>query len=71
MKKRFLLQIFQKEKWGKVMLTFAHGDHVKRDKFAKLIASEQPKMWGETVFREVHTGDKHQSRMHLRRVYPL
>lgn len=50
-------------KWGKVMLTFAHGDHVKRDKFAKLIASEQPKMWGETVFREVHTGDKHQSRV--------
>lgn len=50
-------------KWGKVMLAFAHGDHVKRDKFAKLIASEQPKMWGETVFREVHTGDKHQSRV--------
>lgn len=50
-------------KWGKVMLAFAHGDHVKRDKFAKLIASEQPKMWGDTVFRELHSGDKHQSRV--------
>jgi hypothetical protein len=48
--------------WGKVMLMFCHGDREKRMDMPLVMASEQPKMWGETLFRECHTGHLHQTR---------
>jgi hypothetical protein len=48
--------------WGKVMLMMCHGDREKRMDMPLVMASEQPKMWGETLFRECHTGHLHQTR---------
>lgn len=49
--------------FGKVMLMFTHGNGVKRAEFPNLMACEQPKMWGDTLFRETHTGHLHQTRL--------
>lgn len=46
--------------FGKVMLMFTHGNKGKLADYPLLMATEQPKMFGETVHREAHTGDKHQ-----------
>ncbi len=48
--------------FGKVMLMFTHGDTGTRMDMPGVMASEQPKMWGETLFRECHTGHLHQTR---------
>ena len=48
--------------FGKVMLMFTHGDTGQRMDMPAVMASEQPKMWGETLFRECHTGHLHQTR---------
>jgi hypothetical protein len=48
---------------GKVMLMFAHGNRGKLDQYPLLMATEQPEMFGATVHREAHTGDKHQLRV--------
>lgn len=44
---------------GKVMLGFTHGDQGKRQDYPLLAATEQPLMWGQTTFREIHTGHYH------------
>jgi hypothetical protein len=49
--------------FGKVMLMFTHGNRGKLADYPLLMATEQPKMFGETVHREAHTGDKHQLRV--------
>lgn len=49
--------------WGKCMLMWTHGDKGKLDDYPLLMASEKPEMWGTTVYREAHTGDKHQRRL--------
>lgn len=48
--------------FGKVMLMFTHGDIGQRMDMPGVMASEQPKMWGDTLFRECHTGHLHQTR---------
>ena len=48
--------------FGKVMLMFCHGDREKRMDMPLVMASEQPVMWGATMFRECHTGHLHQTR---------
>jgi len=45
--------------FGKVMLMFTHGDKGKMDKYPLMMATEQPKMFGETKYREVHVGHRH------------
>ena len=50
-------------RWGNVLLLFAHGDKGKRVDYPKLMASERRKDWGETIFHEIHTGDKHMTRV--------
>ena len=46
--------------WGKVMLMLTHGNRGKLADYPMVMAAEQPKMFGETIHREAHTGDKHQ-----------
>ena len=41
------------------MLGFTHGNKGKLEDYDRTMAAEQPIMWGETAFREMHTGDKH------------
>ncbi|HXG71345.1 MAG TPA: hypothetical protein VNJ04_12135 [Gemmatimonadaceae bacterium] len=48
---------------GKVMLMFTHGNKGKLAEYPLLMATEQPDMWGATIHREAHTGDKHQLRV--------
>ncbi len=48
--------------YGKNMLAFTHGDTTKREKLPLLMAAEEPKMWGETKYREAHTGHIHQTK---------
>jgi hypothetical protein len=50
--------------WGKVMLMFTHGNSGKLADYPLLMAVEQPVMFGSTEFREAHTGDKHQLKVH-------
>jgi hypothetical protein len=45
---------------GNVMLMFTHGNRGKLAEYPLIMATEQPDMWGATVHREAHTGDKHQ-----------
>lgn len=45
---------------GRTMFMLTHGNDVKLDKLPGLMASEQRKMWGDTIFHEIHTGHKHQ-----------
>lgn len=46
--------------FGKVMLMHTHGDKGKKQDYPLLMATEEPKMFGETVHREAHTGHIHQ-----------
>lgn len=49
--------------FGKVMLLLTHGDKGRRSDFPLLMATEQSKMFGATVFREAHTGHSHQTKV--------
>ena len=49
--------------FGKVMLLLTHGDKGKREDFPLLMATEQPQMWADTMFREAHTGHIHQTKL--------
>ena len=44
------------------MLLWVHGDKGKRADFPLLMATEQPQMFGETRWREIHTGHLHQTK---------
>ena len=48
---------------GKVMLMWTHGNAGKLANLPLLMATEHPEMFGATVYREAHTGDKHQLRV--------
>jgi hypothetical protein len=48
---------------GKVMLMWAHGNAGKLEDYGATMAAEQPRMWGDTRWREAHTGDKHHRRL--------
>ncbi len=47
-------------RWGKVGLMWTHGDKVKHEKMPLLMAAEDRKMWGQTVWNEIHVGHLHQ-----------
>ena len=49
--------------WGRVMLGFTHGDKGKHDDYPLLFASERPKMFGATSWREIHVGHLHQTKV--------
>lgn len=49
--------------FGKVMLLLTHGHLGKRDDYPLLMATEQPAMFGRTLYREAHTGHLHQTRV--------
>ena len=46
---------------GKVLLGLTHGDKGKRQDYPLFLATEYSKDFGETLFREVHTGHIHQT----------
>jgi hypothetical protein len=49
--------------FGVNMLMFSHGNaKCKLEDYGSTMAAEQPAMWGRTLWREAHTGDKHQRR---------
>lgn len=45
--------------WGKMLLGFAHGDKAKVRNLAGLMTSEAPHWWGNSLWREIHTGHLH------------
>ena len=49
--------------WGKVLLMFTHGDKGKLKDLPLTMASEAGEAWGRTQFREIHTGDRHTTRL--------
>ena len=49
-------------RFGKVLLGFTHGNEEKADKLPMIMAVEEPELWGETKFREIHTGHFHQKK---------
>lgn len=48
---------------GNCLLMFTHGDKGKRDDYPLLMATERPQDFGETKFREIHTGHIHQTKL--------
>lgn len=48
---------------GLVMLLFTHGDKGKAKDYPLLMATEQPRMFGETVYREAHTAHRHHTQL--------
>ena len=46
-------------KHGKALLGFHHGDKVKQAELPMIMASDVPKMWGETMFRYFFIGHIH------------
>jgi hypothetical protein len=49
--------------FGQVMLMWTHGDKEKKEDLNGIMAAEQPKMWGNTMFREAHVGHLHKTMM--------
>ena len=45
--------------FGKVLLGFTHGDAEVTKKLPNIMQFEVPKLWGNSIYREWHTGDKH------------
>lgn len=45
--------------YGKVLLGFTHGDAETTKKLPTLMQFEVPQLWGNSLYREWHTGDKH------------
>lgn len=48
--------------YGKNAIMFTHGDKEKHAELGLIMAHEEPKMWGETKYREVHLGHLHKSK---------
>lgn len=51
------------EQFGKVMLMFCHGDKGKKQDYPLLMATEQPEMFGSSLYREAHIGHRHESKL--------
>ena len=47
---------------GDVLLMIAHGDKGKLSDYPMLMAAERPDLFGQTKYREAHTGHRHQVR---------
>lgn len=48
------------QRWGKVLLGLTHGDRARKS-LPQLMARERPVDWGETTYREIHTGHLHEA----------
>lgn len=48
--------------WGNGLVIFAHGMPEPLTELPNLAATEQPKLWGNAKYREVHVGHKHTKR---------
>jgi predicted phosphodiesterase len=49
--------------FGRCMVLLTHGDKGKREDYPLLMATEQPAMFGRTLYREAHTGHLHQTKV--------
>lgn len=49
--------------FGKVMLMHTHGNKGKHANYPLVMATEQPKMFGETLYREAHVGHIHKTKL--------
>lgn len=47
------------ERWGINLFGYTHGDKARKN-LGTMMATEVPKDWGETTYREFHTGHLHQ-----------
>lgn len=45
--------------WGKCLSVYGHGDNISAQKWAGLVAAENPKLWGETNYRYARLGHYH------------
>lgn len=45
--------------WGKVLLGFTHGNEEAEKNLLAIFATEQPTLWGKSLFREAHLGHWH------------
>ena len=45
--------------WGKCLLAYTHGVEEPIRDLPSIIATEEPKLWGETKYREIHIGHTH------------
>lgn len=48
---------------GTCFLMFTHGNAGKLENYPQIMAAEQPALWGRTLYREAHTGDKHRKQL--------
>lgn len=52
---------FKFHQHGEVMLMFCHGNTGKKPDYPLTMASREKQMWGDTTYREAHTGHVHQT----------
>jgi hypothetical protein len=45
--------------WGKCLVCFTHGSEEAIRDLPSIIATEEPILWGNSVYREIHIGHKH------------
>ena len=45
--------------WGESLICFTHGVEEPIRDLPSIIATEQPKLWGDSKYREIHIGHKH------------
>lgn len=50
---------YKYHRFGQVMIMYTHGDKGRHKDYPLLMATEQPVMFGDTRFREAHTGHVH------------
>jgi hypothetical protein len=48
--------------WGKSLLCLTHGQEERLIDLPSIMATEEPKLWGESIYREIHIGHKHKKR---------
>lgn len=49
--------------FGKVLLMFTHGDKGKRTDYPLTMATEEPELFGKSLYRECHTGHTHMTKL--------
>jgi hypothetical protein len=52
-------------KWGNVLLGFSHGHNDKPQNLPGIMAQEQPKLWGDTFYREWLLGHLHHRKSYM------
>lgn len=45
--------------FGKVLVLYAHGDGEAKKDLPLVMATEEPRLWGKSQYREIHTGHLH------------